>query len=166
MDKHRAAQIRELFEVQCGPLQLYARTWLGADAASEVVQEAFVRLMTSRFPQDPVPWLFRVVRNLAISRLRFTRVADRIFRTRRAASPDFATDPSSSLSAVEAQEAMSTLTPAQREIVVLHLYAGLTFQAAAAIAGTNPTSAFRTYRDALAQLKAALEAKCPTSKTT
>ena len=53
-----------------GPaLVLYARQWCAA--AEDVVQEAFVRLAGQKVsPDDPVGWLYRVVRNGAINQLR------------------------------------------------------------------------------------------------
>src|SRR5215472_10422628 len=46
---------------------LYARQWLDAASAEDVVQEALTRLlMQSRPPDDPVAWMYRAVRNAAI----------------------------------------------------------------------------------------------------
>src|SRR5688572_29310838 len=47
-------------------LVLYAQQW--CDGPEDVVQEAFIRLMRQRpVPDNVVGWLYRVVRNLAVS---------------------------------------------------------------------------------------------------
>jgi DNA-directed RNA polymerase specialized sigma24 family protein len=54
VDRHAAA------------LELFARQW--CDAPEDVVQEAFVKLAAQRtLPENPVAWLFRVVRNGALN---------------------------------------------------------------------------------------------------
>src|SRR5438876_532378 len=60
VDRHAAA------------LVLYARQWCAA--AEDVVQEAFIKLSAqSPAPPNPVPWLYRVVRNAALSAARAER---------------------------------------------------------------------------------------------
>ena len=47
-------------------LELYARQW--CHAPEDVVQEAFLKLVAQRpLPDQPVAWLFRVVRNGALN---------------------------------------------------------------------------------------------------
>lgn len=60
---------------QCGPeLHLYALQWHGVQVAEDLVQDAFFKLLSLRqCPERVKPWLFRVVRNSAISRLRQIR---------------------------------------------------------------------------------------------
>src|SRR3954466_3441405 len=51
-----------------GPgLALYARQWLDAASAEDVVQEALTALLTQNpAPDDPLAWMARAVRNAAI----------------------------------------------------------------------------------------------------
>src|SRR5438270_6898133 len=56
----------QLVDEHAAALELYARQWCAAP--EDVVQEAFLKLVTQRrMPRNVVPWLFRVVRNQAIS---------------------------------------------------------------------------------------------------
>src|SRR5260221_7300932 len=62
------ATIRELFQAHAKALLLYARQWLDAGQAEDVVQQVFLRLLSSgRLPTEPRTWLFHCVRNAAIS---------------------------------------------------------------------------------------------------
>ncbi len=59
----------QLVDEHAAALELYARQW--SDAPEDIVQEAFLRLVVqTRPPRNVVSWLFRVVRNQAISGLR------------------------------------------------------------------------------------------------
>src|SRR5438270_2406943 len=59
----------QLVDEHAAALELYARQWCAAP--EDVVQEAFLKLVAQReMPRQVVPWLFRVVRNEAISVLR------------------------------------------------------------------------------------------------
>ncbi|GHT43033.1 hypothetical protein FACS189443_6630 [Planctomycetales bacterium] len=58
--------IRHAWDEMSRGLILYARQWVGT-AAEDVVQEAFLKLLTESPPPDsPKSWLYRVVRNHAI----------------------------------------------------------------------------------------------------
>ncbi len=62
-----ATTFGRLIDRYAAALILYARQW--CSAPEDVVQEAFLSLMARVGVPDPVaPWLFRVVRNRAISR--------------------------------------------------------------------------------------------------
>src|SRR5688572_32641492 len=52
-------------------LALYARQWLDAASAEDVVQEALSALLSERrAPDDPIAWMYRAVRNAAIDQAR------------------------------------------------------------------------------------------------
>lgn len=165
MEPTQLAQVRRLFEGHADRLVLYARTWADADGARDVVQEAFVRLMGVPAPDDPVAWLFRVVRNLAVTR---GRTSGRHARLMGKAARDvelFRADPAAPLAARDAQAALEKLNSQEREIVLLHLYCGLSFETTGQIAGVSTATAFRTYRAALDRIRKTLEATCPAKKT-
>ncbi len=138
-----------------GPaLLLYARQWLDAAAAEDAVQRVFVRLITTgRLPADVRPWLFRCVRNEAISQARSAR--RRACREAAAdAVPVFLPDPAAGLDAAAAGLALATLPPAQREVVVLRIWSGLTLAEIGAITGLATSTVHDHYRAALASLQA------------
>src|SRR5258708_4713024 len=67
-----ASPLARLVDDHAAALVLYARSWCAAPEA--VVQEAFVKLAAQRpAPEAPVAWLYRVVRNSALSAARAAR---------------------------------------------------------------------------------------------
>ena len=91
---------------------LYARTWAGRDEAEDVVQRVFVKLLASRRqPDEPRTWLFRCVRNEAISFRRSLR--RRFVRERSTAANEsvFDTSADTRLDAELAKTALNALPP-------------------------------------------------------
>jgi RNA polymerase sigma-70 factor (ECF subfamily) len=153
-----------LLERHAAALALYARQWCAA--ADDVVQEAFVRLAAqSTPPTDPVAWLYRAARNGAIS-------AGRSERRRRAheaaaASPEwFLPNAGVTIDAEAAAAAVRTLPPEEREVLVAHLWGGLTFEQVATVTRISSSTAHRRYQSALGRLRERLGIPCPTNAET
>src|SRR5690242_556489 len=107
LDRHAAA------------LELFARQWCALP--EDVVQEAFFKLARQATPPaHPVAWLYRVVRNAAISAGRSER--RRQFHEAAAArrAPWFMDDETSRLDAAKVSEVLATLPAEEREIIVAH----------------------------------------------
>jgi RNA polymerase sigma-70 factor (ECF subfamily) len=144
-------------------LVLYARQWCGCP--EDVVQTAFLKLVRLRArPDNLVPWLYRVVRNGAIDAGRAARrrhkyeaaAADR-------ADPWFSPpDDPTGLDARAAADALATLPAETREIIVAHLWGGLTFEQIAQTVGSSAATCYRRYAAGLAALRQKLGAECPT----
>src|SRR6476660_9399970 len=69
-------RLTRMFVERAAALVLYARQWLDDDVASaeDVVQEALTALLVERRNVvDPVPWMYRAVRNAAIDQARSTK---------------------------------------------------------------------------------------------
>src|SRR4051794_15573897 len=111
-----------LVDEHAAALVLYARQWCGTP--EDVVQEAFLKLVAQKTPPDhPLPWLYRVVRNAAISVSRADR--RRLRHETHAASrvPAWFQSPSGAeLDGETATAALQTLPVEQREIIVAHLW--------------------------------------------
>src|SRR5437763_9540367 len=122
------ASIRELFEAHADALLLYARQWLGAARAEDVVQDVFLRLLAGgRLPSEPRTWLFRCVRNAAISAWRSDRRRGRREQAAGRGRADwFVPRPEDRIDAEAAQEALRALSAVQREVVTLRIWSGLT----------------------------------------
>ncbi len=126
-------------------LVLYARQWCAA--AEDVVQEAFVKLAgQGASPRQVVPWLYRVVRNGAISAGRAERRRRRheAHAAGRSASW-FEPREGSGLDGATATAALLALPAEQREIITLHLWGGLSFEEIAQVAGCSSSTAHRWY---------------------
>lgn len=161
MDSER---LGSLIDRLAAALELYARQW--CDEPEDVVQEAFVKLAEQReTPLDPSAWLFRTVRNKAIN-TGIARSRRRRHETRAAGkvSSWFEIDPSErgieEVDPESAQEALSALPIEQREIIVAHLWGGLSFGQVAELAKISASSTHRLYHAGLSTLRERLGVPC------
>jgi RNA polymerase sigma factor (sigma-70 family) len=138
-------------------LVLYARQW--CVAAEDVVQEAFIKLMCQvRPPAEPVAWLYRVVRNGA-------RQQGRAERRRRYHEGCAGRQRGRWFEAEECgdgdeeavQAGLSRLPLRQREVIVAHVWGGLSFAAIGRLLGCGHSTAHREYLAGLQQLRQYLE---------
>ncbi len=153
MDPQRLGR---LLDAHAAPLALYAAQWTAA--ADDAVQEAFVRLVAADPPPDrPVPWLYKVVRNLALD----DRRADRRRRRRETLASRLRAIDGDGSAVVEIADALESLPDDVRAVVVAHVWGGLTFAEIAESDGGSPSSAHRRYQAGLSALKRLLEKSCP-----
>jgi RNA polymerase sigma-70 factor (ECF subfamily) len=146
-------------------LILYARHWLGGDLAQDAVQGAFMGLMGQTFvPSDVKAWLFRTVRNEAITRLRREQCRWRHDRRLSAQQPCwFESRPDDLIDARTAQEVLMTLPDAQREVVLLRIWGQLSLKQIARIVGSPLTTVHSRYKAALAAIKERMQRSCKTT---
>ncbi len=132
-------------------LVLYAQQW--CYIPEDVVQEAFIRLMRQRPPpENIVGWLYRVVRNEAISSSRAE--ARRVHHESLVNSePWFVAAYGNRLDADAAAAALASLSIEQRETIVLRLWSGLTFDQIAELTGKSTSTAHRRYESGIAALR-------------
>ena len=154
------ALLSELLDRHARALVLFARQWCAQ--AEDVVQESFVKLAAQRqAPDHPVSWLFQVVRRGAISQQR-----SEIRRQRHESAAGersstwFSSEPGTRLDADAATAALQSLPLEQREIIIAHLWGGLTFAEIAELTGISSSSAHRLYLSGLSELRKALGEPC------
>jgi RNA polymerase sigma-70 factor (ECF subfamily) len=150
MDRHAAA------------LELYARQWCAHP--EDVVQESFIKLV--RQPIEPThisAWLYRVVRNAAISAGRSERRRQRYETAAAAQTTWFCTDESMALDAATVTAVLNGLPMDQREVIIAHLWGGLTFEQIGELSDCSATTAHRRYTAGLAELRTRLNVPCPTN---
>ncbi len=153
MDEHAAA------------LVLFARQWCAA--AEDVVQEAFIKLAAQRKPPDnPVGWLYRVVRNGSLSANRSARRRQRHEAVAARTEDWFTANVDADLDGADAAAALQALPLEQREIIVAHLWGGLTFDEIAELTGTSSSTAHRWYLAGLTALRERLGVSCLKQRTT
>jgi RNA polymerase sigma factor (sigma-70 family) len=142
-----------LFDRYAPALELYAAQWVATPA--DVVQEAFLRLVRqAQLPDRPAAWLYRVVRNAAISASRHE--ARRARREQAAGSENrllFENDYGSPLDAEAAAKALQSLADDEREILVARIWGELTFDEIADMTGISSSAAQRRYDSAVAALR-------------
>ena len=146
--------IEHLLRHHGAALRLYAATW--SVEPDDCVQQALIRLATTTpLPDAPVPWLYRVVRNEAISRWR----SDRRRRKRESLATQcrsrFHSEPPNEIDTSELEQALATLPLEQHEIVVARIWGGLSFEAIAVATDSTSSTVHRRYQQGLEQLKKA-----------
>jgi len=143
-------ELARLIDTHGGALVLAARSWCAC--AEDVVQEAFLKLSSRARPTDPVAWLYRVVRNGAISASRSDR--RRVQRESQAAtSVWFESKAEDGLDGAIAASALANLPPEEREVIVLHLWGGHNFAMIGEITETSAATAHRRYVAGLTLLR-------------
>jgi RNA polymerase sigma-70 factor (ECF subfamily) len=159
-------QLADLVDRYAAALVLYARQWCACP--EDVVQTAFLKLVRAGTPPDNLlPWLYRVVRNGAIDASRAARRRSRYETAAAADAPRWfapSYDPTG-LDARAASAALAVLPPETREIVVAHIWGGLTFEQIAAAVGSSAATCYRRYAAGLETLRQKLGADRPAHAT-
>jgi RNA polymerase sigma factor (sigma-70 family) len=145
--------LSRLLDEHSARLILFAQQWCGTP--EDVVQEAFVRLMRVQpTPDDLAAWLYRVVRNGAISA---SRSSSRRARHESSAATGrqtwFASSSDDHIDAESAVVAMQSLPLVERETVVLRLWSNLSFEQIAELTETSASTAHRRYVNGIAALR-------------
>ncbi len=150
-----------LVDEHTGALVLYARQW--CSAPEDVVQEALLKLVAQRTsPDHPVAWLYRVVRNAAISAVRSAQRRRHHENVAAGRAPSwFIPSEAHGLDVESATAGLRELPIEQREIIVAHLWGGLTFEQIAQVSGCSSSTAHRRYLEGLLALREKLEKPCP-----
>jgi len=146
-----------LYRRYSGPLYLYACSLAGASRAEDLVQEAFVRLMSAgrdHLRETIRPFLYAIVRNLARDESRRSSVEkDHAPALALRAVSTEVDDPESRRRLEQAVAgALDRLPADQREAVVLKVYAGMTFEEIAEVVSIPQGTAISRYRYAIEKL--------------
>jgi RNA polymerase sigma-70 factor (ECF subfamily) len=157
--------LARLLDLLAPGLTLFARQWCAVP--EDVVQEAFVKLAAQRVqPDDVRGWLYRVVRNGAISAARAEQRRRRHEAEAAARRPEwFEPVPGLDLDGRTVTGALQALDLELREVLVAHLWGGLTFQQIAHLLGISDSTAHRRYLSGLALLRERLDRPCRTNTT-
>jgi RNA polymerase sigma-70 factor (ECF subfamily) len=160
MDGLSPETVTRLWTEHRSALVLYARQW--CSGPEDVVQEAFLLLSRQRLaPDNPVGWLYRVVRNRAFNEARSN---SRQSRRETAAAADrqswFEPSDDDRIDAVAATNALEGLPPDQREVIIARLWGGLSFDEVARLSGVSLSAAYRAYQRGIATLRERLGWTC------
>ena len=159
MVKMSPEQLIEWYQACGAELRLYALQWHGYQQAEDLVQDAFIKLLKQRHCPDQVrPWLFRVVRNSSISQIRHAQNREKV--TRKLPQGHgcwFESRSDEQLDGRQAQAMLETLPSERREIVVLRIWAQLSFREISELIEKSIPWVHREYRAALALIKSRLE---------
>ena len=146
-----------LLDDRAAALELYAAQW--TECPADVVQEAFIRLAAqTQIPENVVPWLYRVVRNMAISARRSTNRRRRHEAAAASQSESwFLRSDGDEIDARAAAKAVGELEDNLREVVVARIWGGLTFDEIAELVDASSSTVHRRYEAALQQLRTRIE---------
>jgi RNA polymerase sigma factor (sigma-70 family) len=147
--------LSRLLDEHSAALVLYAQQW--CDSPEDVVQEAFIRLMQQQpAPTNVVGWLYRVVRNGAVSA---SRASARRVRHETSAAGQcerwFKSTPNDVVDAEAAAAALAGLPIEEREVVVLRIWSGRSFEEIAELIGKSTSTAHRRFETGLKTLREA-----------
>jgi RNA polymerase sigma-70 factor (ECF subfamily) len=143
-------------------LELYASQW--TDAPEDCVQEALIELARQpQRPQNAAAWLFRVVRNRAISLARSHQRRRRRESLAAQLRPMSGPGEEPPIDAAALGQALDALDGVLREALVARVWGQLSFEQIGTLLGVSTSSAHRHYLAALRALRKQLGVPC-TSK--
>ncbi len=145
-------------------LVLYASQWVRDRAdAEDVVQDAFVNCYRRRIARvdEPLPYLYRAVRNAALNHRRSLARRERAERvpTDRQLFEEAAPGPEDDEFRARVEAALDALPAEQREALVLRVWGELTFGAIGSLLEIPVATAKSRYRYALDALRTRLAAE-------
>ncbi len=119
--------------------------------AEDITQDVFVKLFSTP-PGDniknPRAWIFKVTRNLSIDYLKKAKAynLDDVNEASGCIDNDVITR-------LDIEDALNTLSLTEREIITLHINAGLSFKEISKIINLSLPSTYRRYKNALSKLR-------------
>jgi RNA polymerase sigma-70 factor, ECF subfamily len=162
-----AAKIEQWFRQYAPGLLLYARQWLDADTAGDVVQEVFTRLLGQ--PDEPPvvqAWLYRTARYMALNNHRQRRRREhreiqsalQIKELPRGRADD-------RIDAEAVQQVLMRLPIEQREAIVLRIWGQMSLAEVGEVTKAPVSTVFNRYRAGLAAIRAHFERSSCETKT-
>ena len=142
MDR-RAVAFGTVYEQHYGAVYAYASRRVGVDAADEIAAETFLIAWrrSDAVPDEPLPWLYGVARNVVLRHHEITR---RQARAREAAERERpAPVPSEAAGDPAVWEAWNRLRPADREVLALIVWEELSVAEAARVLGCPARAVLR-----------------------
>jgi len=156
--QHNGKWCERLYEEKAAHLLLYARALgLSFSEAEDVVQETFVALLAlDEIPDEPEHYAFRAIRNRALNYKRslWRRLAREVESIRW-----FEKSEHESPAEREAIRCLARLPPEQREVIVLKIWSGHTFEQIADLLEISPNTIAGRYRYGLEKLRFCLKGK-------
>jgi len=146
----------ELYDRKAKELLLYGRSLgLSHGEAEDLLQETFVTLMRlPEAPRNPAHYCIRAFRNRALNFKRsLWRRVTREFQSLRW----FEREPGESASERAAMRCLEQLPPDQREVIVLKIWHGHTFEEIGGLLEISPNTAAGRYRYGVQKLKVCMK---------
>ncbi len=159
-DDEKHCRIAELAGTRLPALVLFARQW-NHTVAEDVVQDAFLKLMRQEtWPDEPLAWLFTVIRNASNNALRSQLRQTHREREAFTLKSSFQHTPFAETDRLIRE--MESLDREHREIIVAKIWGELTFEQIARLCDSSRSGVHRKYKEGLLLLQERLEQSCPT----
>ncbi len=155
-----ARELAAIVDERFAALVFFARS-RGYEEPEDAVQGALLKLVDYSYkkgvPENPLAWLYRAIRNEAIGEYRKRMRRKKRENTACRSGAWFEFPNTGVLESAEATVMLRELPEKLREIVVLRIWSQLSFEEIAEVTAMSKTSVFRTYAEALEQLRKRLE---------
>ena len=140
-------------------LQLYARQW--CENPDDCIQEVLIRIaQRTEVPENWLPWLYRVVKNQAIS---FRRKSNRRVKHEQGAGQQreswFSDLKCGEFDAADVSGALQQLPDKNREVITMKIWGNLTFEQISDSVDCSVSTAHERYKSGLGELKKMLNGK-------
>lgn len=145
--------IREILEVHAPALQLFARQW--CECPEDCIQDVVIKISKMEsVPENWLPWLYRVVKNEAISlRRKSSRRQKHEQNAGRERQVWFCTTEEGEFDASDLSSALGQLEEMKREIITAKIWGGLTFEQIADAFDCSISTAYERFKSGLEELK-------------
>lgn len=155
--KIQAEEVQSLYQRHGPGLLLYGCSLLGRKhVAEDVLQQVFMKLLEQNsLPEDPRPYLFRALHNAALNAMKSESkqvdLAD--------IEPWFEAPEEDHAARVALTIELMRVPEEQRQVLVLHLWGGLSFEEIGSVMNISANTAASRYRYALQRLRVAMNAE-------
>ena len=155
----RVEEVQALYRQQGPGLLLYARSLLGRrHMAEDALQQVFMKLLEQNsIPEEPRPYLFRAVRNAALNLMRSENKQVDLAEI----EPWFEAPEQDHATRVALTVELMRIPEEQRQVLVLHIWGGLSFEEIGSVLSVSANTAASRYRYALEKLRATMQPKDP-----
>jgi RNA polymerase sigma-70 factor (ECF subfamily) len=148
--------IKELVCNHLPGLVLFAKQWNG-DAAEDIVQEAFIKLMRQKvLPDNPAAWLFTVVRNDAnnyVRSLKRRKNRELVSQSHKPVWFEKTLEYDEVNDTDRLVQELESLELEYREIIAAKIWGGLSFEKIAEMLGSSSSSVHRKFQEGLNRLE-------------
>jgi RNA polymerase sigma-70 factor (ECF subfamily) len=155
--KHKSRNLEGCYAEHAPALLAYARSFgLNHHAAEDLLHHVFLKVLegpTDKDVQEIRPYLFRAIRNSALNHQR-----DHSREVEFSGQEPWFRNPGTSLEAeLDLSSALCELPLEQREVLLMHIWGGLTFGEIASVLADSPNTVASRYRYALNAMKRRLQ---------
>jgi RNA polymerase sigma-70 factor (ECF subfamily) len=146
--------VQDLYRKYGAALVAYGISVLGdRSSAEDVLHEVFLKLLDAPRIDEPKPYLFKAVRNRALSSRRRLAAAEPLDAQEWLVKPEGMIE-----AGIEVERALRELPLEQREVVVMRVWGEMTFEETARVLDVSVNTVASRYRYAIEKIRARLTA--------